>query len=584
MFSLIGGSPWTGIAQTLPAKDYLATWRLDNDQQTIRAAVLYDDLSRYKDSAAYHHLLAQLEAAIEPPHDPRLQARLLMYKALWTMETEAANSHLWLVPVSDAIKNVYPLNDRQLNAELYALYGELCLRKHNTETALFYNLRSLELQEAIGAAYFPKIGWMYFSVARALYNTQEYEQAKLYARKCLQAISTYPAVSRYNWIFLYDILGGTYSKTGQSDSAVLCFQQIARLINEQDPAKPDTDPHWSRYWLGLVDGYLGRIQLQQGHPDSARILLQHAVKASVAFASQAQPFELRNAAAFLSDLAAVEWMQHNQPVALGYWRQAYQWGIQTGDQQATMQAAAGLAKVFRETSAADSAFYYYDQYHRLQDTLTALLGRSQLNVARARIDYDNTQDSLRDYQDKLATQRRLRNGLVAGTALLIVIAALLYNRSRLRQRHQAQLNEERRLHAEEEAAEARDKLQLLRRHIVEKMELVQAIEQQPLHTDTEMPPQLLAPVILTEADWTSFKTAFTKAWPAFFPALRKAITDISPAQERLSALMYLRLDNTQAAGCLGIGRDSVARSKRRLREKLNLPSEAALEEYIYSLC
>ena len=284
--------PANAGAQTFPAQKYINIWKISDRSQTSEAAVLYDDLSSHKDSIRYFRLISELENRIDTMHERRLSARLVMFKALWTMETLPKNSPLWLPAVMDAVRRVYPLNDKQLDAELYALYGELSLRNRNMETSLFYNLKSLALQEQIGADYFPKIGWMYLSVARALYNTGEFELSRQYALKCLRKINTYPRVSTYDRIFLYDILGATFKKTNQSDSAAWYFRSIAELIRAQDPLKPETEPAWSSFWLGLVDGYLGRILLEKQKTDSARLLLKNAVQASIRFN------ELSDAASF----------------------------------------------------------------------------------------------------------------------------------------------------------------------------------------------------------------------------------------------------------------------------------------------
>ena len=101
--------------------------------------------------------------------------------------------------------------------------------------------------------------------------------------------------------------------------------------------------------------------------------------------------------------------------------------------------------------------------------------------------------------------------------------------------------------------------------------------------ETEASEQLRSYSLLTEEDWEKFREQFSKAYPAFFHNLRQRMENLTPAMERLAALMFLKLTNYQIAGTLGISKDSVARSKRRLRSALNLDSDQLLEEQIASL-
>lgn len=84
---------------------------------------------------------------------------------------------------------------------------------------------------------------------------------------------------------------------------------------------------------------------------------------------------------------------------------------------------------------------------------------------------------------------------------------------------------------------------------------------------------LLDMMILTDDDWITFKREFTILHPYFFDKLRSISPKITPALERLSALLYIGLDNSQIANTLGIGKDSVSRTKRRLKEYLQIPTD-----------
>lgn len=556
------------LAQTAPLKAYIDTWLIDNETQTEKAAILFDDLSAHKDTVLYYKLIKELEPIIKKENNARLTARFIMYKALWYLETDPKNISISMPATLQAIKLVYPLNDRQLNAELYGLYGELSLRKGDIETSLFYNLKSLELQEQIGAAYFPKISWMYSSLARSLYSTRDYAQAISYGLKCLKQIKQYEKVSNYDKIFLYDIIGAAYYKTGQADKASLYYQKIIQLINTQLGAGIDRD--WGYFWLGLVDGYLGRIALDKQQYSQANQLFNHAIKASKDFK------EIGNVAGFTNDLAKLETLEGKYPQALSHYQKAYYWSQKVNDDQATMNAALGLTKLYRKSRNADSSYYYYDQYHQLNYKIQTLINRSKLNSAKARLDYDNMQDSLGQSEKKIKQERLLRNSILVGIVLLAIIIVLFYNRFRLRKEYQQRA-------VEMEMKEAKEKLEEFKKSTKEKDAIIQQLST-PIHVNQNQQGfDINEHIILTEEDWMSFKKAFSKAYPNFLPKLKHQLDHITPAEERLSALLYLQLSSNQIANTLGISKDSVDRSKRRLKLRLGLETHQSIDDYLHSL-
>lgn len=557
-------------AQTYPVQQYIDTWLINDRSQTEKAAILFDDLSQHKDTVLYQNLIKQLDPLVKAKNNPRLTARLTMYKALWYLETDPKNLTFNLPSTQKAIQLVYPLNDRQLNAELYGLYGELSLRKGDIETSLLYNLKALEIQEQIGAVYFPKIAWMYSSLARSLYQTRDYEQAIHYGLKCLKQIKSYQKVSVYDRVFLYDIIGAAYHKTGKLDEAAIYYQKIIELINKQIPTQHTIDLDWGRFWLGLVDGYLGRIAFQKKQYEKARKDFDHVIKAALTYR------ELANAASFTNDLARLEEVEGKKSLAIAKFKQAYQWGRTAKDDQAEMDAAAGLARLYRKTGNVDSSYRYYDRYHELNNKIQTLLNRSKLNAAQARLDYDNIQYNLIQSEKKIKQERWLRNAILVAIGLIAVIALLGYNRFRLRQAYEKQL-------VANEMADAKEKLAEFRKRTIEKDAIIQQLTASIHKGQAQQSFDINEHIILTEEDWVSFKRAFSKAYPNFLPKLRLQLDHVTPAEERLSALLFLQLTSNQIANTLGISKDSVDRSKRRLKQRLVMDAHQSIDEYLQDL-
>ena len=70
-------------------------------------------------------------------------------------------------------------------------------------------------------------------------------------------------------------------------------------------------------------------------------------------------------------------------------------------------------------------------------------------------------------------------------------------------------------------------------------------------------------------------------YPNFFPNLDKALGKrSSTAFEKVAALIYLGLDNKQIGNAICISKESVGRTRRRLREALGCDSQDLLKDLI----
>jgi DNA-binding CsgD family transcriptional regulator len=86
--------------------------------------------------------------------------------------------------------------------------------------------------------------------------------------------------------------------------------------------------------------------------------------------------------------------------------------------------------------------------------------------------------------------------------------------------------------------------------------------------------------ILTNADWTSFKNYFEKAYPGYILKLRNAHDSITEAEERMFLFIKLNLTNKESAAMLGISVDSIKKTRHRLRKRLNIDEETDLDGYV----
>lgn len=556
-----------GHAQEPNIDPLIKAWSVSDTSQTRQAEKTYQTLKDYKDSGKYKQVLSKLYAYLDRHADDRLRARILMFDVLGNEEYSLVKAETENVKkVKLAIQLANKLEDEQLLAEIYALAGQIDL----DGGFLLYNLKAVELQKKIGFQYFSFVQNRFFNISYALYRTEDYKQSITYGLEALK----FKNVEIEKWdprvyIFQLDIIGVSYKQLKQYDSAKYYYQQIIDTLQR----KPDA-PYIQELWLGIAKGNIGHILSLQDEDEKAIPLITTHLKSSIKLKSW-------NNAAMAQNALANIYLKHKwYPAALKSFRSAYVWAIKSNKIREMIAASKGLAKVYRLTGQADSAYHYYDVYYQYQDTLATMINKGKLSAINAKIAFDNLQGSLEKANATIDMQRLTRNFIIMGIVLLTVIALLFYNRKMLQQKHLAEKIFQKQKDAEREVRRARVQMVNFTQNIIEKDRLIQDLQKQVDEENGQVVKSLLNYTLITDIEWEKFRLEFSMAYPLFLPALHLKIISITPAEERLATLLYLKLTAGQIANTLGIGKDSVGRSKRRLKQRLNLKKEEVLEEYL----
>ncbi|QQT27857.1 tetratricopeptide repeat protein [Sphingobacterium spiritivorum] len=84
---------------------------------------------------------------------------------------------------------------------------------------------------------------------------------------------------------------------------------------------------------------------------------------------------------------------------------------------------------------------------------------------------------------------------------------------------------------------------------------------------------LLDSHLMTEENWTNFKTAFQREYPFFLQQLRKNYPELTESNQRIILLLKLGLSHKEMSNMLGVTVDAVKKSRQRLRKKLGEKSD-----------
>lgn len=464
--------------------------------------------------------------------------------------------------MKQAINKAVESGNEYLMVQCFEIYGDYCLATDKPETALFYFLKSTELRRKLGDRYFfNKSVQVFGALGEILYKMQEYEQAIQYIQQGLNLSGN----RKNQYASSLNTIGLAYQRLSKYDSAILWYNKgLASAMANNDTI-----------WQGIIKGNIGSLYFEQKEDSRALPLLWADYSITV-------NNETNNAGNTLHRIALIYLRQNKTDSAyllakesfriVSTFKPANQWFIRN--------AYFTLSEIFRKKGNIDSAFFYANIYHRINDSLNQAVARNRTDVVQTKLDFEKTSNRINILLREKKLESNKRNLLLAGI-LLLLIACWFYFRwqKQLHQSRQQQLMHQKEK-AETEIKNAQEQLSVFTGHLVEKNELIEKLQQQLQLQNMEINEGLLNQSILTENDWLRFKDMFDKANPGFIKQLKLIAPDISTAEVRFAVLIRLNVGNKHIASMLGIGADAVRKTKSRLRQRLQLTAGTELDDFI----
>jgi len=512
-----------------------------------------------------------------------LKARIIYFKSYWEFyQNRPTSVNLDLIKQQlmrlyfSAIDIAYREEDDMLVAYVSYTYGSVIILFGEVGLSVMYAKNGIDLFEKLAYEVLPA---QYQFLAELLYRVREYNESIRYGKKAIIAWQNSPNEFKPFTVSSMNTVALGYHRQQIYDSAMIFYNRALDL------AKQIKDT----VWTGIVSGNMGQIFYAQGKYDTAYALLKGDYKAS----KEKGYFD--NAGNSLQWAARTNLALGNKTAALAEVREAFQLLKQWPDANYSRNTYYTATQIFREMGNYDSAFYYNNLWSRINDSLEKVVTTSSLAISKAKLNDETSRYNIQNLNKEKRSQLLLRNILIASIIVLSFIVVLAVNRQRLKEKLKTEKAEQEKLRMEQEkllmeqeAASAKDQLKMFTQNIIEKTTLIEKLESQikgkevtsEQHTIIS---ELSHQTILTEEDWSKFKSLFEKIYPGFFINLKEKFPDITLAEQRMAALTRLQLTPKQMASMLGISVDSVHKTRQRLRQRLRIDPENSLEEIMISI-
>jgi len=199
-----------------------------------------------------------------------------------------------------------------------------------------------------------------------------------------------------------------------------------------NPGKHNTDfvGAWTPQYKGKAFYRLSKTYKLMGNTVEARLFASKALEQVNRIS-----FPLYDVASFYINAGDVLSKEKLFKEAIYNLKYGYKISREIQHRENTRDAAQVLAQTYATLNRYDSAFYFYQVYTGLKDSIVN--NETKMKIAGIQAKYDIVQKDR-----EIARQQQIRNILIAGFAFLLIVLLLLYNSYRLKQKnkYQQQLN------------------------------------------------------------------------------------------------------------------------------------------------
>ncbi len=379
-----------------------------------------------------------------------------------------------------------------------------------------------------------------------------------------------------------------WSLTNAINTAALCFQQIEQYdsaLHYFTLARDHTlEVLQDTAYAIMIDGNRATALRRLGRIDEALDLLEQDYQLS-------QKNDMTGSAVNAAlEMASIH-LDHGDALAASTYIEFARQHIERDQARPLRVFYENSYRYHRATGAWAQAFTYLDSAQVLQDSLRKAHDNRLLLHARQQVEVEKYRHDLRMLEALRERQVLLRNAALMIILLAGLAAILWYHRRYVQRKKDLEIAELSKQLTEEELSTAHLELQAFTRVLREKNAMIESIHDQLSTLQQEAKPGVIAEymsaltnhTILTEDDWQQFRILFEKVYPGYFFRMKDQFPDITPADMRLLALTKLRLSPKEMAALLGITYDAIKKSRRRLRQRINLPGEGSLDEVAESI-
>ncbi len=534
---------------------------------TERLNYVYDPNRSWKDTSEFMAWYRPMLAVAESEGDEKAMFALLYehFQQRHAFKSLKGNVGELESALLEAAKE-YDVKEGEIVAEHYVQFGKNHHQLLPNEQLYAYILLEYERMEDIGFDNFKQydIARLLYHSGRFMFQLEDYEKALkilLTAEKFTQPTEKGLQV----WIFVKNHIQSIYQRQKQYDLSIPYAKKIIEVTTKCNNQKR-SDTLFCKTWLGIASVDIASMLIGQGkyeegerYANEGYALLKSPLGAEaywlraeydmlqVLIETKLELKKLDEAGALLKRAAEIASIldQKEKPEYFKHVK-FYQ----------------NYARYYELRGDYAEAVRYGNFAKPLQDSLERRNDARTLEKIQQRMAAEKYTEQLKLVESEKQLQTMLRN---AAIVIMLLMGGLAFGNYKRLQHKRKQ--------AAAELEAARSELATFTQSLREKSELAEnlRLELEKLSRSgerSEYLEKLTQSTILTDEDWTQFRSIFEKVHPNFIETQKTQYPDLTQAELRYLVLEKLQLTTHEMANMLGVSDGTIRQTKMRMKRKI----------------
>lgn len=403
----------------------------------------------------------------------------------------------------------------------------------------------------------------YISVCNNLGATfdrlKEFDKALVYYFKAQELLNKQPESDHKKKVSptLYNNIANIYQSKGDIPSALQYYKKALELAMKVPLHQVQ----------GMANNNIGKLYLTDlNQPKEALPYLLEGLRVREQIGNEG---EIAKSLIILSEF----YFRENQfKEAFQFAERALAIGKKTVSWDIQMSAYSTMSQAQESMGDYADALAAHRRYAQLKDSIQSQAAKGEIQKLQLQYDFDKLEKD-RQQETEKARFRYITTIVVLSAFLLLAIAIVVIVRSR------AQRQELLRQNLAQDIEIKNKELTTNVMYLIRKNELINSVAERLLKVEDKLLPdnqKTIHDIILElqkEADndsWREFELRFNQVHIDFYNKLRRLYPDLTPADEKLCALLRLNMSSKEIAAITQQSIKSVEVARARLRKKLNL--------------
>ena len=451
----------------------------------------------------------------------------------------------------EALQKAVQLGDETLLAELYKMMADLT-KDEPLRSAIYDSeaIALLEKKDRVSDFYTTdKLA----SLSQIFFDADDYKDAIRFGN--MYIASANPKKDSTLWVpylSTMDLVGTSYMETNQWDSCSAVFENI---LGQEAPESAQTD-RIKDIALGKLGIVQTRWQQYSVAEENLEYLLDIATKGK----------DTANIIYALTGLGDLQINTGDVRGAISDLKQARRYAVTKRFASLQKKVYDKLSQAFEANGQEDSARAVTHKIQKLEDRIQEHRQQAEHLKTKTELELQQLQNTIETVRHEKVSKRSWTWLIILVVALLAVIVILMLGRKKWKTKIHRRI----RLQQEQKTTQ----------------KAVSEIDEISTKLKPSTSEEIRAAIgsLVSDKDWTTFREKFSAAYPKFFSNFDKALGKrATPTYEKVAALLYLGLDNKQIGNATCVSKDSVARTRRRIRENLHLETQEELLQEILKM-